>query len=141
MRSPRGAPLNPPDCIVEYARIAEPRLRAFLDDKLRALEALPVALRDVADALRDYLLRGGKRLRGALLLLGHEAAGGHREAVLDASIGAELLHAYLLIHDDFMDQEIIWGRASPCSLAAFARRGPTSSSERRRRWPRGPSSR
>src|SRR5207248_4705797 len=62
-------------------------------------------LRDVADALRDYLLRGGKRLRGALLLLGHEAAGGHREAVLDASIGVELLHAYLLIHDDFMDQD------------------------------------
>ena len=90
MRSPRGAPLNPPDCIVEYARIAEPRLRAFLDDKLRALEALPVALRDVADALRDYLLRGGKRLRGALLLLGHEAAGGHREAVLDASIGSRM---------------------------------------------------
>jgi len=105
MRSPRGAPLNPPDCIVEYARIAEPRLRAFLDDKLRALEALPVALRDVADARRDYLLRGGKRLRGALLLLGHEAAGGQSEAALDASIGVELLHAYLLIHDDFMDQD------------------------------------
>src|SRR5207248_9982307 len=105
MRSPRGAPLNPPESIVEYARVAEPRLRAFLDDKLRSLEALPVALRDVADALRDYLLRGGKRLRGALLLLGHEAAGGNREAALDASIGVELLHAYLLIHDDFMDQD------------------------------------
>src|SRR3989442_4209901 len=98
MRSPRGASLNPPDCIVEYARIAEPRLRAFLDDKLRALEALPVALRDVADALRDYLLRGGKRLRGALLLLGHEAAGGDSEGALDASIRAERLHAELLIH-------------------------------------------
>src|SRR5256886_8121503 len=105
MRSPRGASLNPPDCIVEYARIAEPRLRAFLDDKLRALEALPVALRDVAAALRDYLLRGGKRLRGALLLVGHEAAGGRREDALDASLGVELLHAYLLIHDDFMDQD------------------------------------
>src|SRR5436309_11932016 len=105
MRSPRGAPLNPPGCIVEYARIAEPRLRAFLDDKLRALEALPVALRDVADALRDYLLRGGKRLRGALLVVGHEAAGGRREDALDASLGVELLHAYLLIHDDFMDQD------------------------------------
>jgi geranylgeranyl diphosphate synthase type I len=55
--------------------------------------------------LRDYLLRGGKRLRGALLLLGHEAAGGAREAAVDASLGVELLHAYLLIHDDFMDQD------------------------------------
>jgi len=64
-----------------------------------------VDLRDAAAALRDYLLRGGKRLRAALLLLGHEAAGGAREAALDASIGVELLHAYLLIHDDFMDQD------------------------------------
>jgi geranylgeranyl diphosphate synthase, type I len=94
-----------PACIVEYSRIAEPRLRAFLDRKLRALQALPVDLRDVAAALRDYLLRGGKRLRGALLIAGHEAAGGHREAALDASIGVELLHGYLLIHDDFMDQD------------------------------------
>ncbi|HEY6907892.1 MAG TPA: polyprenyl synthetase family protein [Myxococcales bacterium] len=62
-------------------------------------------LRDVAAAVRDYLLRGGKRLRGALVLLGHEAAGGKREAALDASLGVELLHAYLLVHDDFMDQD------------------------------------
>jgi len=39
------------------------------------------------------------------VLLGHEAAGGKRDAALDASIGVELLHAYLLIHDDFMDQD------------------------------------
>ncbi len=80
-------------------------MRAFLDRKLQALQALPVDLSDVAAALRDYLLRGGKRLRGALLIAGHEAAGGQREAALDASIGVELLHAYLLIHDDFMDQD------------------------------------
>ena len=80
-------------------------MRAFLERKLQALQALPVDLRDVAAALRDYLLRGGKRLRGALLVAGHEAAGGQREAALDPSIGVELLHAYLLIHDDFMDQD------------------------------------
>ncbi len=85
--------------------MAEPRLRAFVEDRLRELDSLPVDLRDVAAALRDYLLRGGKRLRGALAVLGHEAAGGRRDDVLDASIGLELLHAYLLIHDDFMDQD------------------------------------
>jgi geranylgeranyl diphosphate synthase, type I len=94
-----------PACLTEYARLSEPRLRAFLDEKLKAFAALPVDLRDVASALRDYLLRGGKRLRGALVLLGHEAAGGKREAAVDASLGVELLHAYLLIHDDFMDQD------------------------------------
>lgn len=97
--------LKPPSCIVEYTRTAEPRLRAVLDDKLRSLDAVPVDLRMVAEALRDYILRGGKRLRGALVTLGHRAAGGTRQAALDPSLGVELLHAYLLIHDDFMDQD------------------------------------
>jgi geranylgeranyl diphosphate synthase type I len=51
------------------------------------------------------VLRGGKRLRGALVLLGCEAAGGERELAVPASLGCELLHAYLLIHDDFMDRD------------------------------------
>jgi geranylgeranyl diphosphate synthase type I len=97
--------LKPPSCIVEYTRIAEPRLRTILEGKLRTLETVPVDLGAVAAALRDYLLRGGKRLRGALVVLGHQAAGGTPEAALDPSLGVELLHAYLLIHDDFMDQD------------------------------------
>src|SRR3954465_8543675 len=94
-----------PACLTDYARLSEPRLRQFLEEKSRGFAALPVELRDVAAALRDYLLRGGKRVRGALVALGHEAAGGQREAAIDASLGLELLHAYLLIHDDFMDQD------------------------------------
>src|SRR3954451_923194 len=94
-----------PACLTDYARLSEPRLRQFLEEKSRGFAALPVELRDVAAALRDYLLRGGKRLRGALVVLGHQAGGGAREAALDASLGVELLHAYLLIHDDFMDQD------------------------------------
>jgi len=103
MVSPRS--LEPPASIVEGARLAEPRLRAFVDEKLRAFETLPVDLREAAGALRDYLFRGGKRLRAALVLLGHEAAGGRREAAIDAALGVELLHAYLLIHDDYMDED------------------------------------
>ena len=96
---------RPPACLAEYAAAAEPRLRDFLESKRAVFERLPVGLGDAFSLLRDYLLRGGKRLRGALVLLGHRAGGGGGEAVLDASIGVELLHAYLLIHDDFMDRD------------------------------------
>jgi geranylgeranyl diphosphate synthase type I len=94
-----------PAFLTDYAAIAEPRLGAFLAGKAREFEALPVDLRDAFSYLRDYLLRGGKRLRGALVLLGCEAGGGDADDALDASLGVELLHAYLLIHDDFMDQD------------------------------------
>ena len=97
--------MSAPAYLADYARLCEARLRAFLDAKKRQFESLPVGMGDAEALLRDYLLRGGKRLRGALVMLGHEAAGGPRHGALDASIGVELLHAYLLIHDDFMDQD------------------------------------
>jgi geranylgeranyl diphosphate synthase type I len=111
--------LATPAFLADYVRLSEPRLRAFLDAKTAPLNALPVDLGPAFAVLRDYLLRGGKRLRGALVLLGHEAAGGAREDALDASMGVELLHAYLLIHDDFMDRDEV-RRGGPTVHAALA---------------------
>ena len=94
-----------PAALSRYSALAEPRLAAFLDSKAAHLRGLPVDLQPAQALLRDYVLRGGKRLRGALVLLGMEAAGGDAAAALPASLGCELLHASLLIHDDFMDRD------------------------------------
>ena len=110
-RKPSGADRGgsaiaaPPAFLTEYSALAEPRLRAFLDVRVAQATQLPVELGATFSALRDYVLRGGKRLRGALVLLGCEAAGGDRAWAMDPSIGVELLHAYLLVHDDFMDRD------------------------------------
>ncbi len=108
-----------PQALRDYAQLAEPQLAAFLDAKGAALRGLPVDLSRAYAALRDYVLRGGKRLRGALVLLGHQAAGGRREDVLRPSLGVELLHAYLLIHDDFMDRDEV-RRGGPTLHVTFA---------------------
>jgi len=96
---------RPPAFLAEYSAIAEPRLRSFLDARVSEAARLPVELERPFSALREYVLRGGKRLRGALVVLGCEAAGGERAWAIDPSIGIELLHAYLLAHDDFMDRD------------------------------------
>jgi geranylgeranyl diphosphate synthase type I len=94
--------VSTPKALVEYASLAEPLFKKFLDEQGARL---PASLKVPHGLLRDYVLRGGKRLRGALVLLGCEAAGGPRELAVNASLGCELLHAYLLIHDDFMDRD------------------------------------
>ena len=94
-----------PRALREYSQLAEPQLVKFLDEKGAQQRGLPVDLARAHAALRDYVLRGGKRLRGALVLLGHEAGGGRPADALLPSLGMELLHAYLLIHDDFMDRD------------------------------------
>ena len=59
----------------------------------------------VADAVRQLVLRGGKRMRAVLLAVAYRACGGDGALDVIAPAGAalELLQAYLLAHDDWMD--------------------------------------
>ncbi|MFL5310563.1 MAG: polyprenyl synthetase family protein, partial [Myxococcales bacterium] len=114
------ARIAPPPFLSDYAAVAEPRIAAFLDARASDAAHLPVDLRTAFSALREYVLRGGKRLRGALVVLGCEAGGGEPAWALDASVGMELLHAYLLVHDDFMDRDEV-RRGGPSVHAALER--------------------
>ena len=64
-------------------------------------------LEAMADAVRGLVLRGGKRLRAVLLAAAYEACGGDGgpPRVVMAGVALELLQAYLLIHDDWMDRD------------------------------------
>lgn len=53
----------------------------------------------------SYMLRGGKRIRGALTILGYEMFGGKDMAMItDAAMAIEMLQSYLLIMDDIQDK-------------------------------------
>jgi geranylgeranyl diphosphate synthase type I len=58
----------------------------------------------VADAVRALATRGGKRVRAVLLGATYEACGG-TSPVRMALVAIELLQTYLLIHDDWMDDD------------------------------------
>ena len=85
----------------------ETALAATFDDaKARARSAGPRA-HDVVRALAELATRGGKRLRAVLVAAGYEACGGEGGAsrVILAGVAIEVLQAYLLVHDDWMDQD------------------------------------
>jgi geranylgeranyl diphosphate synthase, type I len=82
----------------------------------------------VAGALtevRDIILAGGKRIRAAFMCAGYFAAGGIDESrILRASMSIELIHAFLLVHDDVIDRdELRHGR--PSLHAQYANFGKT----------------
>lgn len=61
--------------------------------------------RDAIKAYTAILARGGKRLRGALVLVGYQMCGGKNvHDVLPIARAMEMLHAYLLVTDDVFDQ-------------------------------------
>ena len=58
---------------------------------------------DLNEACRYVLDGGGKRLRGALVILSCHAVGGRTEQALDTSAAIEIMHNFTLVHDDIMD--------------------------------------
>ncbi len=55
---------------------------------------------------KKTILAGGKRIRPIMVCLGYEAAGGKNyKKIVKTSISIELIHAFLLMHDDIIDRD------------------------------------
>ena len=91
----------------------EAELERFFDGKRRGVAGDPEGV-ELVDEVRRLVMSGGKRLRPALVYHTYRACGGASDgAVLPLAMSTELLHTYLLIHDDIMDHsEIRRGQAS-----------------------------
>ena len=64
-------------------------------------------LRDLVYIARDFTLRGGKRLRAFLVLLGYWSRewGLEIDDIKHLLVAIEFLQSYLLVHDDIMDRD------------------------------------
>ena len=88
----------------EFRTKLEERLRGWLTIKEPDAATDSVASRELTEVLTQFVGRGGKRIRPALLYYTYRACGGHSdEKVMPMAMAVELLHTYLLIHDDIMD--------------------------------------
>jgi geranylgeranyl diphosphate synthase, type I len=99
------------------------RLQGFLDARLDAVRQDGADVVTMVDAIRDLCMRGGKRTRPALLVVGYRAASASSslEPALDAGVAVELMHAYFLIHDDWMDRDEL-RRGGPAVHALLGKR-------------------
>ncbi|MDI2126154.1 polyprenyl synthetase family protein [Yinghuangia seranimata] len=84
-------------------------LTAFMDRQADVLSDVGTGMAPVTEALRDFLLDGGKRLRPGFCYWGWRGAGGvddgpAGDAAVRAATSLELLQASALIHDDLMDR-------------------------------------
>lgn len=127
-RAPRVAakalPQNPFFALLGAVQTeVDQRLRGFLETRLDVARSHGPDVVEMVSAVRDLCLRGGKRLRPALLVAGYRAASERAalEPALDAGVALELLQAYLLIHDDWMDGDLV-RRGGPAVHAHLAKR-------------------
>lgn len=88
------------------------RLAEWLGPRVGAAAQISAEVGVAADAVRQLALRGGKRMRAALVAVGYETIAGRGDRSAEpwsvcepAMMAVELLQTYLLIHDDWMDDD------------------------------------
>ncbi|MGF1468553.1 MAG: polyprenyl synthetase family protein [Sandaracinaceae bacterium] len=91
--------------VQEVRGAVEARLATFFDEERERLHAVAPESAGLVEAIRSLTLRGGKRLRPAVLYAAYRSVeeDGRLADVVEAGAGLELLQTYLLIHDDWMD--------------------------------------
>lgn len=90
--------------LAEFRARLESELREWLTAKERQATAETPAAHEVTSVLSKFIHRDGKRLRPALLYYAYKACRGQaEEKAMAMGMAVELLHTYLLIHDDIMD--------------------------------------
>ena len=94
------------DLLDQYQTQTNERLAVFLDEKIADASSVSTYIQEVAVSIKEYTLRGGKRLRPIFCIYGYKClSDATSDAIIDASISLELLQSSLLIHDDIMDED------------------------------------
>lgn len=103
----------------DYKVYADQALMRIIEKRIKA-SSLPME-RHLWRRYGDFLLAGGKRIRGYLAYLGYRLAGGRvATRALATSLLLECLHATVLLFDDIIDHDAL-RRGKPTVHTAFER--------------------
>jgi geranylgeranyl diphosphate synthase, type I len=81
-------------------------IRTYLDSVIAEAEKTDVFVVSILKHFKKTILSGGKRIRPIMMYWGYVGAGGKdKKEIIKASISIELIHAFLLIHDDIVDRD------------------------------------
>jgi len=95
--------------LLSYKKLIDKDIESFIRSAQRStLQQYGAEARLATDSFLEILGRGGKRIRGALTMVGYNMCGGKDEAmILQAARALEMMHAYILIIDDIQDRSEI----------------------------------
>lgn len=91
----------------EETRNAEQALEEFLGEKIEEVSRLGPWHKKYYENVREYMMRGGKRLRPILVAVGYKVIREdvENENLYRAACSVELLHNGSLLHDDLIDHD------------------------------------
>lgn len=104
------------DFFQNTAREIDKELDNFFHEWSKDVEHISSRLLSLGNALADAC-RGGKRIRGTLVVLGYEMGLKSRNDILKVAVAYEMFQAAILAHDDIIDKSLLRrGKPSLCAL-------------------------
>lgn len=92
--------------LAEFKEKINKEIEIYFDQTIRDASRRDIFIADALKYVKKATLSGGKRLRAAFMYYGYLAAGGkEKQKMLKTAVGIELIHMFLLIHDDIMDKD------------------------------------
>ncbi len=91
----------------KYKKRLDPCLKEYFKQKTKQVEKIDPLAKKAIQMIADFTLAGGKRIRPALIYYAYLSLGGedNDQDIIEASMGIELIHSFLLIHDDIIDRD------------------------------------
>ena len=96
------------NCFVKFKDQTNKELEKFFKSKIEQVknDKKPKELVEIIESLEEFTMNSGKRIRPILFYFGYIIGGGeNRSEAVKTSILVELIHSYLLIHDDIIDRD------------------------------------
>ncbi len=95
------------DILKEEVKSVETALREFLDSKIENAARLSSWHKQYYENIKEYMTRGGKRLRPILIVVGFKAIKENVDIdhLYRAACSVEILHNGSLLHDDLIDHD------------------------------------
>ncbi len=89
-------------------RMIDGVLEDYLGKELNRVKEIDDSSTEMIELIRDQVLCGGKRARPMLVNLAYRIGGGREfEKIKGVLVFAELMHSYILVHDDIADQDLL----------------------------------
>ncbi len=90
----------------EYKKKVDKEIKTYLDKAINEAQKEDPFITQALQYVKEFVLAGGKRLRPALMYYSYLGLGGRRkQEIIKTSVSIELIHAFLLIHDDIIDKD------------------------------------
>lgn len=93
--------------LADFKKEIDREIEAYFNNVIKETSKHDFLMAEALENVKKMILAGGKRLRPALMYYGYLGTGGkEKKKMLKTAVSVELIHFFLLIHDDIIDRDL-----------------------------------